>query len=261
MALIVSKTFRPTDFLEQDPNFFKIGFHLFHKFHLRKRFSIQNDTICKFLFAVKRASGSNWATAIDIACCLTRLLVASETIGAFKPTELLALLVAALSHQVAVDQQLIPLLAGQGVIETRVCERVTDILSKSECGIFGNLTPDDAAVVWELLADLLLSLDWTRHIDAVKGGVSPQWKATDVGRVVVLKLFLKAATFVNATRNREAAEQWADQILKRNSPVLDRAGIGTQRRDLFERVCQPLFTLLTHNFPRLSFEADDPVAP
>jgi hypothetical protein len=262
-ALLLSKSFRIADFMEVDGNFMKIPFHLLHRLGARKRWPFTNDIFFRFLVEIRRASGERWMAALESACHLAHILVNADLLTIIRPVEILALLIAALAHRVesrSVADAQVPegfrvLLAKQSLVESRICLAVMRILAKPSANVFAGFPAETLALAWKLLVELILALDWAQlpQLIAQAGDANliQRWTALPEGRLLILKLILKAATIMRAAQSRESADGWAEQVLQQEQWQLAAAGVGDDKIRLFRMHSDPLFQLLTRLFPPL----------
>jgi hypothetical protein len=212
---------------------------------------------------IKRCSGENWILALESSCHLAHILVNADLLTVFNHIEILALIIAILTHRVEsrsladgpVPEVFAVLLNKQSLVGSRICMAVMKILAKPVCNILGDFIPDDFNSIWILIVELLLSLDWPKLIQLLghvkQSDALRQWQSCPETRLIVMKLILKASTMLKAVQSRQIADSWAEEVLKECRLSLSAAGVKDDKGQFFKVCCRPLFELLNRLFPSL----------
>jgi hypothetical protein len=213
---------------------------------------------------VKRCSGESWLLALEASCHLAHILVNANLLAVLSPVEILALVIAILTHRVEyrpladgpVPEVFAVLLNKQSLVGSRICMAVMRILAKPVCNILEGFVQEDFDAIWVLIVELLLSLDWP-HLIQILGRVKKddslrQWQSAPESRLIVMKLILKAATMLKAVQSCKIAGMWADEVVKECHLSLFAAGVESDRGKFLTVCCHPLFELLGRLFPSLN---------
>jgi GAF domain-containing protein len=262
-ALLFSKNFRIEDFTEVDGNCIKIPFHLLRRLGTRKKWLFTNEVFLRFVLEVKEASGEHWLQALESSCHLAHLLVNANLLTLIRPLEMLALFITVLSHRIEspsftdgyVPEGLQALLNKQSLAGSHTCLTLMKIMTKPACNLLAKFAHDDVVSTWNLIIELILSLNWAQALNLVAEiettDLVHQWPASSHSRLAVMKLILKASTMMKAIQSRSSADSWADDVLQRDKLQLFAADVKEDKAAFFRYICEPLFELLARLFPPL----------
>lgn len=224
---------------------FKVAFNIYNTFNLFKKFKITASCFFSFLFEMKESylpvAYHNWTHAVDTMQFMAHVIILCGLKDTFSQKEILILLTACLCHDanhdgfsntynVKAQTPLALLFKGQSVMETHHCSVSITILAKDESAIFNGIPNDELTDVWNLFIDLIMATDMSKHFDIVDEmreylAMGLTWKDHPKGRLLFMKLLIKAADISNAVREFETADRWADVLCEEffNQGELDRA--------------------------------------
>jgi hypothetical protein len=137
--------------------------------------------------------------------------------------EILALLVSALCHDVNHDQYensvaYSLLLHQSGFLESVHITATLQIFEDPECNLLKSLGQREEALVWQLVVELILATDMSIHFDILQefrklleaDEFRPQAKQPD--RILLLKIFLKAADLADVMRPTSDFSNWTPDL-------------------------------------------------
>jgi hypothetical protein len=262
-ALLISKGFRISEFMEIDGNLHKIAFHLLHRIAIREKFPFSNETFFKFIFEVQQQSGDRWPRALECACHLVHILVNGVLLTIFQPIETFVMFLVMVCHQM--DVRRLPespppeifafLLRRENIVDSGVCQTVMRLLAKPECGLLSGLDEQNAEYAWGLFTDLLLSLNWSAHLRLMNElhelPKLEKWQASKEGRAKVMMVLLKTATMADAVLWKNNVDAWSEQVLRDQGIQLFATDVK-DKAALFDVFCEPLSRLVIQLFPSLA---------
>ncbi|OHS97092.1 3'5'-cyclic nucleotide phosphodiesterase family protein [Tritrichomonas foetus] len=286
--VIVSRDFNCVEFSKIDPEFIKVGFCIFDSLHVRKPFKLSNQRLFCFLYSMKntykKVPYHNWRHAVDVTCFMTHMLLHAKLLGVFTPFEVLALAVSCFCHDAGHDgfsneynekaqTPLAILFHNKSVMETHHCTVAVNVISKDACNVFHTLDKNESNKMWKTVISLILATDMAKHFELIAEArklleSGDDWKKSETGRLLLMKLLIKAADISNVARKFSLADQWCDVLCEeffRQGELESADGLdfsaGMRTRDslnkeksqigFYTSVCLPLFETLAGFFPLL----------
>ncbi|CAI8021729.1 High affinity cAMP-specific 3',5'-cyclic phosphodiesterase 7A [Geodia barretti] len=213
---------------------FHMGLHLLQQHHLISYWNLDIMKVMKFLALVESAYHPdncyhNCTHAADVAQALHCLLMEPKLNSNITPLELLAIMIAALCHDLdhpGVNQSFLlstssylASIHGQtSILEQHHCRATKAILR--EVGLLDHLPDQEREEIISLMEELILSTDFTRHktFMATFEGMLVSDHSIDLSepsvRKFVLKIAIKAADVSNPTRPLEISRTWSEHIME-----------------------------------------------
>ena len=272
---------------------FKVIFNIFDTFGLLRKFKINATVLFSFLYEIRSTYNPvfyhNWTHAVDVTQFMAHSLVISGMRDVLTQQEILVLLVACICHDanhdgfsntynVKAQTPLGILFKNQSVMETHHCSVSISVITHDETNVFGFFDDDHIGEVWSLFIDLIMATDMAKHfeiLDAMKNfqASEKKWSEDPVGRLLMLKMLIKAADISNCARQFETADRWCDvlceeffkqgdleraQGMEYSSPMNDREHLDKAKSQIgfYKSVCLPLFTLLAELEPAFQVFVD-----
>ncbi|KAH0794336.1 3'5'-cyclic nucleotide phosphodiesterase family protein [Histomonas meleagridis] len=266
----------------------KVLFAILYKFNLPQEFKITNEKLFKFFTELHDSYNDvpyhNWHHALDVTQFVTFEVIQSKLDEKLTKLELLALLVSSICHDVGHDgftnmynvQAETPLgilFKNQSVMETHHCQTSIDIISKEECNIFINLSPNEYSQIWSEIIRMILATDMARHFDILKSfDAMLDAKIFDMEnlehRILLMQMLLKCGDISNVSRPFNLADKWCDVLceeffrqgdlelangMEYSSPLNDRAHLDKPKSQIgfYRSVCLPLFESTAKLLPEL----------
>jgi len=272
---------------------FKVIWYIFDSFSLLSHFKISNEKFYNFLNDISQTYNKvpyhNWKHAVDITQYIVFALKASNLINYLTKFELFGLLIAVLCHDanhygfsnsynVKAETPLGILYKNQSVMEIHHCSVAISVITKEENNIFADLSPTDSKAIWQMIIELILLTDMSKHSDFIKSIESViQTREFDMNnpeqRRTLMGLLLKCADISNVTRPFDIAAKWCDILCEEffrqgdlekhygmefTSPLNDRITTNKPKSQIgfYNFVCIPLFKLAARVFPSLQILVD-----
>jgi hypothetical protein len=153
------------------------------------------------------------------------LLTATDLASILTPLECLALVVAALCHdidhsdheeQAGTDIGLSVLYRDRPVMEVHHCEQTMNIITKAEQNIFEHVPEDQQMQLWQMIISLILATDMAQHFEfwsKFDRLVYPQNMLnaqSSQHRLLLAQIVLKASDAAATTRLFQVNERWAN---------------------------------------------------
>lgn len=273
---------------------FKVVFKIFSKYNLMESFEFSNSQLFFFLremrLAYQHVPYHNWRHAIDTLQFCAFQVTAARLDRVFSKFELFALFVAAICHDAKHDElerlieagaetPLSYLMKQQSVVETEHCIAAVSILTRDECNIFTGLNPNQYKAMWNLVFDLILATDMSRHFNLLSilatlfsSGEFDHEENTE-HKILLMKLVIKAADLSGLARPFDIACLHFPYIAEeffRQGELEIAEGIfyvdGIEDREHIDKyssllgfatnICLPLFESVSKSLPQLSLATD-----
>ena len=266
---------------------FQLVFHVFQKHNLLDEFHFDNGHLFAFLNELKSSYNNipfcNWRHAIDTLQFAAFVVSAVKFADAFSKTELFALFLACLCHDVGHDgfMDLVGaetaqyhLLKRHSSYEADSCIKAIAIIGKDKCNILDAVSDEQAQSLWEIIIDLITATDMAQHFDYIAtfktaleaGSMDPRKNESHKN---LLRLIIKCAdlsSILRAPRRQwiYAAEEFYKQGDLDQVPSLVYTTESNRRQDLdkhksfpafLTHVCAPLFDILGTVCPSLNWTA------
>ncbi|OHS99087.1 hypothetical protein TRFO_34575 [Tritrichomonas foetus] len=265
---------------------YKLIFNIFSFFDLQPKFGIKSKTLFSFIesliMSYKKVTTYNWIHAIDSFQFVFSEISSIGGSDVFTDIEILALLVASLCHHIGHKEKVINekseipltiLSKTQCYTEAYFCHKAIEIISKDESNIFSELTSDDFYNIWEVIIELILSLNMRKHFhllneskNKLKGKTYQSMNKDE--KLLTLKVILKCADFSPAARPFKIADRDRYAVPEeffRTGKLEDVEGIvftGKERdrchidhvksiNSVYEKLVLPYFEIASELFPSL----------
>lgn len=219
----LSPDFQANSYCDYDR--FRLLFAFFDILGIRDAFQIPNEIIFNFIYSLQQTYNKlkwhNFAHATETTQFVVHTLITCKMLDVFSPLEKLALLVAALAHDIGNDgyaceyneNVLMPLrhlFNNKSVIESGHCILLINIIGKRRSNIFATLSKDEHEFVWKTVIELILATDMERHFRMLNKiqSVKETWRSSDEGRTYILKLILKCSDFCPLVKKFDIADQF-----------------------------------------------------
>lgn len=214
---------------------FRILSFFFEDLDLLREFKIPLGTLLHFIDAASseyhHIPYHNWNHALDVVQFVFYLIKLGRLNSSFTKLELLALLVAAICHDmghsgksnsfnVKAQTPLSLLYKDQPVMETFHCSSAIKTVAKPNCNILASLDNAKLHDFWVLVIDCILATDMSQHMKIIEEiikriGDSKFLDLTNPqNRASLMKLVMKAADLSNISRPFEASKSWADILVE-----------------------------------------------
>eukprot|EP01116_Phalansterium_solitarium_P020028 TRINITY_DN5788_c0_g1_i1.p1 TRINITY_DN5788_c0_g1~~TRINITY_DN5788_c0_g1_i1.p1 ORF type:complete len:1275 (+),score=428.42 TRINITY_DN5788_c0_g1_i1:108-3932(+) len=266
---------------------------MFEHFDLINTFAVPYDRLINFLTELsatyREVPYHNFFHAIDVTQTVFYFLVAASSLSTiFSPVEILAILVAALCHDVdhggvnnayhvKAQTPLALLYKDMSVLETHHCSRAITMLSETENDIFSGLTDQQYSLVWKVMISSILATDMSLHFNLVgKFEALVDKGSFDVEeldhRKLLASMLLKCGDISNVCKPFGIARRWAEILCSEFfmqgdlekakglelSPLMDRSNVVIPQMQLgfINLICAPLFKLLSTFMPDLVITLD-----
>lgn len=215
----------------------KLVKRMFIHLDLLVQFGIRDDVLDRFLRAVKdlyKPSNPyhNWLHAVDVTQATFCYLVHFECFSKLSRLEWLALLVAALCHDLAHPgvnnahlissrSELAVIYNDRSVLENFHASSLFQLLKRDDVNIFASLTKPQLKSVRKAITGCILATDMANHFDylskmsvKVKASTSrAEWSLSDgEERLLLMQCVIKMADISNVARPWEVSVEWARRI-------------------------------------------------
>lgn len=219
---------------------FKFVVTVFHDLKLSKTYKINNAKLIRFLLAIHDYSIQekihSWKNIIDCLQFIYYLLTSTELSTIFPMIEKLALVVAALCHNIDYESSeytgrdiaLAVLYRNRPIMEMHHCEVTTSIITNEEQNIFENVPDDQTATLWQTIFNLILSTDPSQHYEfcyKLRTLVTPQLMlnhSSHSHRLLLSQVCLQLSDVSKCVRLFPTYEKWAKTLpTKKASELTD----------------------------------------
>jgi len=272
---------------------FRACIRMFVDFGLLARFSIDYNTLCKWLMTVKKnyrndtVKYHNWWHAFNVCQTMFAMLRQSGWHEQFSKTDLLGLLVACLSHDLdhrgttnsfqAKSKNPLATLYASSTLERHHLNQCLLLLNLPGNRILQNLTEEDYAAVLSVIERSILATDLAvhfRHLPKIKALAAKGrgWKSSLDDLHTLQSLLMTAADLGAATKPWEvhfrvsqlvAEEFWAqgdeekERFGESPPPMMDReASLALVQIEFLDGICGDVYRSLASLSPALSSMAD-----
>jgi len=279
-------SYKFNDTLYQDSITLKIVIRMFLDFDLINKFSIPYKVVCRWALSVKKnyrpVKYHNWRHALNVCQTMFSMLKTGKMDRFMDDLEVFGLLVACLCHdldhrgtnnsyQTKVDSPL-AILYSTSTMEHHHFDQCVMILSSDGNNIFQGLSTEDYKKVMTVLEQAILATDLASYFEkrdkfkmaADDGEID--WQAEDKKKLLSSMLMTAADVAAIAKPwelQHETAKQVADEFFDQGDMERMQLGINPmwmmdrERKDelpqmqveFIDRVCTPLYTILSESFP------------
>ncbi|XP_065180599.1 uncharacterized protein LOC135811308 isoform X2 [Sycon ciliatum] len=284
---ISSFTFTGMDMEESETVQAMLG--MFEEMQLCQRWKIPKEKLCRFVLTVQRGYRDppyhNWRHAVSVAHFCFYLWKKTDHLKPLTDLEVLALFVACLCHDIdhrgttnnfqqTAGSALASLYFSQGsVMERHHFAQTMCILSDKRCNIFSELSEKDCQAVTDLIYEIILDTDISRHLAVRKkpilqlaeGGATAVESENASHRSLLLALAVSASDLNSGTKNWLDAQYYAERLYAEffNQGEMERA-LASQPGKMMNRdlacipeeqigfisfIAQPVFESLAALFP------------
>lgn len=254
---------------------FRILLFFFHDLGLLKEFKIQIETILRFIVAINEqyhhVPFHNFNHAVDVTQMAYMIVKIGRLTSNFTKLELLALLVAALCHDMGhrgklgnsskVQTPLSLLFKDQPVMETFHCSSAIKTIGKPGCNILQSLSTEQLQEFWVLVIDTILSTEVSLHqkiLDDVIQAFTPEGTlplANTQQRARMMKLIIRLGNLASCARPFDSKKSWSsvlsDEFQDDSSSEKTPQEIAKWNAERLKAVAAPAFNLLTQAVPLL----------
>lgn len=221
---------------------------IFHDLGISKQFKINNAKLIRFLLNVhdfhKKGQYHSWKRAIECVQFVYYLLATTELNVMIPPLEILAVVVAAICHDVdhydfddesRSEIALSVLYRNRPIMEMHHCEQTINIISQAEQNIFENVEPEQQAILWQTIISLILGTDMAKHFELVNkysALVYPQNMLNlqiPAHKLLLEQMIIKMGDASAACRLFQINDRWSRTAYKSSLPEEERKAIGQNR--------------------------------
>jgi hypothetical protein len=264
-----------------------------NRFDLFRTFRIPSEVFFRFIARMRKTYRNvpyhNWSHACDTMQYLCSELVTAELDKVYTAFEIFSLLLASLCHDsddpgfhhTDDDMSAVPLeilFPGHSPSEVHHCTVTILVMSREDCNLMVNMSPDDRRPVWNWLLKLILSTDMSQHfrrLDEAKRLLSDNKFSLEdpEHRFLSMELLLKAANISMISRPFSQAEKWSDMLFEeffRQGDIERQKGGGMGWRLNDREICDkqksqiafhnfigiPVFETVAGIFPKLSVNSN-----
>jgi high affinity cGMP-specific 3',5'-cyclic phosphodiesterase 9 len=265
---------------------------MFKELELIETFRIPSASLYRFLLMLSRRYRDvpfhNFYHAFNVTQTLYHLMIKNNVHKVLEPIEVLALLIAALCHdcdhpglnndfQKKAQTHIARLYNNTSVLENHHCMQASYLLSRPECNILVNLTPEDEEQVRQLITMCILATDLALHgmiLQRLRTRGAQISKMIDEGeeldkedRELIMCMMVKCADISNEIRPKNIAKKWAHLVIEeffaqsdlektKGLPVaafMDKTKIiiPQEQINFISKLCMPLYEAATVIFPNM----------
>lgn len=281
---------------ENEDILFTLLMTMFYELNLPQAFKIPDKTLYRFLkticFRYRSVPFHNFFHAFNVTQTLYFFLVTCQAARMFSPLDQLSMLIGTLCHDIdhpglnndfqKKAQTRIAQLHQKSSLENHHFLQAICILSKPECNILCNMTPEEVEKVWTNVRHLIMATDLAVHGIVLKNLgakakqlnkifkqalANPNFKPnlTEEETILLMCTLIKCADISNEIRKPELAWKWAKLVLQeffsqaakeksmnlKVTPWMDaqKIIIAKEQMNFIQNLCLPLYTQAAVVFP------------
>ncbi|OHS94488.1 GAF domain containing protein [Tritrichomonas foetus] len=257
---------------------FRLVASFFFDLGLSSTFHINNAKLIRFLLCVHdlhmNSQYHSWRRSIESAQFIYFLLTSTEMAMMLSKLEILALLVAAICHDIdhydiedrgRSEIALSVLYRNRSVLEVHHCEQTISVITKPEQNIFEAIESEQQVTLWQTIISLILATDMSKHFDIFnkcKALVYPQNMLnlqSPQHRLFLMQIALKCADVSETCRLMPICERVAQNQLEmlraesrekdKRTEYLEHYDIAKYQIGFFMMIARPLFIILCEAVP------------
>ena len=257
---------------------FRLVASFFFDLELSSTFNINNSKLIRFLLCVHdlqmNSKYHSWRRSVECTQFIYYLLTTTELNMVLSKIETLALLVAALCHDLdhyniedrgRSEIALSILYRNRSVLEVHHCEQTISVITKPEHNIFEGIDNDQQVNLWQMIISLILSTDMSKHFDIFnkfKALVYPQLMFNmqlPQQRLLLMEIALKCGDVSQTCRLMPISERVAKEQMemlqqgimdkRKTDTGLDSHMIAKYQIGFFCLIARPLFFVLCEAIP------------
>jgi high affinity cGMP-specific 3',5'-cyclic phosphodiesterase 9 len=236
LANLSSLNFNVFEYEGREDSLRHLLFIMFKELDLVRELEINDKLLKQFILDVNNdyleIPFHNFMHAFDVTQMVFCFLTLGQMSKIFEPLDILAILIAAIAHDMGhpgynnaflAKTNAVPfkMYGANSTLELMAVDRVKKVLSRKESAFISHLTDSEQKRVTTLVTEIILATDMDLHMEILSEFTLKKNKLKDKGtglplnsRLLILKMMIKCADLSNVLRPKKTSKKWTDRVCR-----------------------------------------------